>query len=167
MSQSVSGSPGPDQYLEKAGNRELARMLQAGQAAKQPLTEQALTAPLYEEMGRLKMELDWLKKSRLSSVENKRVPIEPHHPDLSVVRQCALIGLSRSSYYHTSCGIESERNLRYMRLIDEQYPDNRAPQHSMPANDENFHKTTVIPTSLNVSQAYCIYTKNLLEKYAL
>jgi putative transposase len=54
-------------------------------------------------------------------VENKRVLIEPHHPDLSVVRQCALIGLSRSSYYHTSCGIESVQNLRYMRLIDEQY----------------------------------------------
>jgi len=33
-----------------------------GKSAKQPLTEQALTAPLYEEIGRLKMELDWLKK---------------------------------------------------------------------------------------------------------
>lgn len=33
-----------------------------GKATKQPLTEQALTAPLYEEIGRLKMELDWLKK---------------------------------------------------------------------------------------------------------
>jgi putative transposase len=50
--------------------------------------------------------------------------IEPHHPDLSVVRQCALLDLSRSSYYHTACGIcgiESEQNLKYMRLIDEQY----------------------------------------------
>ncbi len=31
-------------------------------SAKQPPTEHALTAPLYEEIGRLKMELDWLKK---------------------------------------------------------------------------------------------------------
>ncbi len=31
-------------------------------STKQPPTEQALTAPLYEEIGRLKMELDWLKK---------------------------------------------------------------------------------------------------------
>lgn len=33
-----------------------------GKSTKQPLTEQELTAPLYEEIGRLKMELDWLKK---------------------------------------------------------------------------------------------------------
>jgi len=47
--------------------------------------------------------------------------IEPQHPDLSITRQCALIGLSRSSYYHIPCGVESEQNLAYMRLIDEQY----------------------------------------------
>jgi putative transposase len=47
--------------------------------------------------------------------------IEPQHPDLSIVKQCALVGLSRSSYYHTPCGAESAENLRYMRLIDEQY----------------------------------------------
>ncbi len=47
--------------------------------------------------------------------------IEPRHPDLNIARQCELIGLSRSSYYHTPCGVESEQNLRYMRLIDEQY----------------------------------------------
>ena len=29
---------------------------------KSPPSEEALTAPLYEEIGRLKMELDWLKK---------------------------------------------------------------------------------------------------------
>ena len=47
--------------------------------------------------------------------------IDSHHPDLSIARQCALTGLSRSSYYHTPCGVESEQNLKYMRLIDEQY----------------------------------------------
>ena len=47
--------------------------------------------------------------------------IEPQHPDLSIVKQCALVGLSRSSYYYTPCGAESAENLRYMRLIDEQY----------------------------------------------
>jgi putative transposase len=47
--------------------------------------------------------------------------IEPQHPDLSIVKQCALVGLSRSSYYHAPCGAESAENLRYMRLIDEQY----------------------------------------------
>jgi len=33
-----------------------------GSPPKQKKTEQQLTAPLYEEIGRLKMELDWLKK---------------------------------------------------------------------------------------------------------
>ena len=33
-----------------------------GKAARPTATEQELTAPLYEEIGRLKVELDWLKK---------------------------------------------------------------------------------------------------------
>jgi putative transposase len=37
-----------------------------------------------------------------------------------VRRQCELAGLSRSSHYYTPMG-ESEQNLEYMRLIDEQY----------------------------------------------
>lgn len=37
-----------------------------------------------------------------------------------MVRQCELLGLARSSYYYTPVG-ESEENLAYMRLIDEQY----------------------------------------------
>ena len=36
------------------------------------------------------------------------------------MRQCELLGLARSSYYYAPVP-ESEENLRYMRLIDEQY----------------------------------------------
>jgi len=39
---------------------------------------------------------------------------------LSIKRQCELIGLSTSSYYRKVRG-ESEENLMYMRLIDEEY----------------------------------------------
>jgi len=42
------------------------------------------------------------------------------HADLSVRRQCELLGVNRSGLYYESTG-ESEENLRYMRLIDEQY----------------------------------------------
>ena len=42
------------------------------------------------------------------------------HADLSVRRQCELLGVNRSGLYYESAG-ESEENLRYMRLIDEQY----------------------------------------------
>jgi len=40
--------------------------------------------------------------------------------DLSLVKQCELIGLARSSYYYEPLP-ESELNLRLMRMIDEQY----------------------------------------------
>ena len=42
------------------------------------------------------------------------------HPQLSVTRQCSLLGLARSTaYYEPAC--ESEENLWLMRRIDEQY----------------------------------------------
>jgi putative transposase len=46
--------------------------------------------------------------------------IEPDHSQLSVARQCALLGLSRSSFYYRSPGERAE-NLYLMRLLDEQY----------------------------------------------
>lgn len=55
-------------------------------------------------------------------MEERRRCIEPDHPSLSVARQCALIGLSRASYYRgePTSGEEAE-NLQLMRLIDEEY----------------------------------------------
>ena len=46
--------------------------------------------------------------------------IEPGRSDLSVVQQCRLVGVSRSSFYYTGKG-ESPLNLLLMRLIDEQF----------------------------------------------
>ena len=46
--------------------------------------------------------------------------IEPAHADLSIVRQCDLLGLARSSYYYEPVP-ESQENLQLMRLLDEQY----------------------------------------------
>lgn len=46
--------------------------------------------------------------------------IEPNDPEISVRRQCELIGLNRSTAYYQSAG-ESEFNLQLMRLIDQQY----------------------------------------------
>ena len=42
------------------------------------------------------------------------------HPDISVRRQCELLGVSRSSYYYQAAETSAE-DLRLMRLIDEQY----------------------------------------------
>src|ERR1043165_787525 len=46
--------------------------------------------------------------------------IDPEHAQLSVRRQCELLGLNRSSFYYQAA-LESEENLRLMRLLDEQY----------------------------------------------
>ena len=46
--------------------------------------------------------------------------IDPDHTELSVARQCALIGLPRSTWYYAPLG-ESAENLAMMRRIDEQY----------------------------------------------
>ena len=45
---------------------------------------------------------------------------EPQHPELSIRRQCELLGLSRTSYYAQPAG-ESPLNLELMRRIDEQF----------------------------------------------
>ena len=61
-----------------------------------------------------------VEKKLNRSVEVKREMIENHHPDISIRRQCALIGLNRSTFYSEPGG-ETALNLQLMRLIDEQY----------------------------------------------
>src|SRR3954469_23037390 len=46
--------------------------------------------------------------------------IEVGHPELSVRRQCELLGLNQSGLYYEPAG-ETPEALRLMRLIDEQY----------------------------------------------
>jgi putative transposase len=46
--------------------------------------------------------------------------IESNHYQLSIRRQCELLGLNRSSFYHEPA-TETIENLRLMRRIDEQY----------------------------------------------
>ncbi len=46
--------------------------------------------------------------------------MERGHPEISVRRQCELLGVNRSGLYYEPVG-ESEENLRLMRLLDEQY----------------------------------------------
>ena len=54
---------------------------------------------------------------RSLSVDRRRTMIDPEHVRLSLVRQCALAGISRSSWYYRPAG-EREANLRLMRAID-------------------------------------------------
>jgi putative transposase len=54
------------------------------------------------------------------SVAQRRELVSAGHTDLSVVRQCELLGISRSGFYYAPLG-DSEINLALMRLIDEQF----------------------------------------------
>lgn len=60
------------------------------------------------------------KKSIVQAVEQKRQLVEPGHSQISIRRQCDLLGLNRASYYYQAAS-ESPLNLKLMRLIDEYY----------------------------------------------
>ena len=75
---------------------------------------------LYQEIGQLKVELDWLKKSSDFSVTERRAMIDRDPADLSVSRQCDLLGLARSTLYYAPVADDPE-DLALMRLLDEQY----------------------------------------------
>ncbi len=87
---------------------------------RQEQQDEELRDQLYQQIGQLKVELDWLKKKLDCSVEERRRWIEPGHSAISIARQCELSGLPRSSCYYRPAG-ESETNLELMRLLDEQY----------------------------------------------
>jgi putative transposase len=55
-----------------------------------------------------------------ASVDAKRAFIDCNNTDISICRQCELVGLRRSTYYLVPAP-ESEEDLRLMRTIDEQY----------------------------------------------
>jgi putative transposase len=78
-----------------------------------------------EEGKRVKSEEDavllWQKNS-LMSVEDKRVLVDPNHPDLSIRCQCDLLGLCRASFSYEPAA-ETKENLRSMDLIDRQDTD--------------------------------------------
>jgi putative transposase len=54
------------------------------------------------------------------SIVRRRQMIAPDHPELSIVRQCELVSISRSGFYYQPAG-ETPLNLELMRLIDRQF----------------------------------------------
>lgn len=100
---------------------ELPRIFSNGNSVgKKEKEYERLIASLYQKIGQLEVELDWLKKNLEYSVSDKRGLIDGKECKISIVRQCELLGISRSGYYYKPAQ-ESPYNLLLMRLIDEQY----------------------------------------------
>ena len=81
---------------------------------------EAETEALFAQIGRQKVELDWLKKKLACPIEELRLLVERDHPEITMRRQCELLGVNRAGLHYQEAG-ESEENLRLMRLLDEQY----------------------------------------------
>jgi putative transposase len=61
-----------------------------------------------------------VKKNIPGSVEVKRAMIDPDHAEISIRRQCELLGLNRATFYYQAAS-ETPENLGLMALIDKQY----------------------------------------------
>ena len=86
---------------------------------KKSVKDEDKKAKLYEQIDRLKIENDRLKKNLMnSSVEEKRRIIEPSKSKLSVCRQCELLEISRSTYYYKS-HTEDEQDFEIKKMIDD------------------------------------------------
>ena len=84
---------------------------------------QAKKAELFQQIGRLQMELEleWLKKSlSCSEARELRKLVDHDHPDLSISRQCALLGLPRFTLYYRPTPV-AESTLRIKARIDAVY----------------------------------------------
>lgn len=60
--------------------------------------------------------------SKHKSVGERKLMVEPEHPKLSILQQCLLLSVSKSSFYYRPVG-ENELNLTIMRIMDEIHMD--------------------------------------------
>ena len=98
---------------------EAAELFRDGRSAKADGVSAAEQAEFYEQIGRLKMELEWLKKKPPLSHSALRALVDPAAA-IGVRRQCELLGLPPSTYYYPVAKTSPE-NLALLRLIDEEF----------------------------------------------
>jgi transposase-like protein len=85
-----------------------------GKKTKDQEEGQAKEAELFQQIGRLQMELEWLKKNlSCSDARELRKLVDHAHAELSVSRQCALLGLPRSTLYYRPTPVQ-DSTLRIM-----------------------------------------------------
>jgi putative transposase len=62
------------------------------------------------------------KKTAVRTLTERKAMIESKHPQLSIVKQCDLLCLNRSSIYNEPAK-ESEENLQILRWLDNRYQE--------------------------------------------
>jgi putative transposase len=93
------------------------KLFTRGKKSKEQNQGQAKEAELFQQIGRLQMELEWLKKISAADARGLRKLVDHDHPELSVSRQCALLDLPRSTLYYTPTPVR-ESTLQIMARID-------------------------------------------------
>jgi putative transposase len=68
--------------------------------------QRELISELYQQIGQLTVERDWLKKNLQSLALGVKKKMIEDSPQLSIKGPCALLGLNRSSYYRCSSGLK-------------------------------------------------------------
>ena len=91
--------------------------------------QQNLIKELYQQIGQLTVEFDWLKKkwdysSNEHHINARQIVshLEKTNNQLSLLRQCELLGISRSSWYYQPIPVNS-LTLDLMNRIDKLYTD--------------------------------------------
>ena len=83
--------------------------------------QQELIKNLYEQIGQLTLERDWLKKN-LSYLDLKvRCSMISRDHQLTIKQQCKLLNINRATYYYKPNNSLDENDLNIMTAIDELY----------------------------------------------
>ena len=91
-----------------------------GKQDKRQKSDDALISRLYQQIGQLKVERDSWRRGPVHEPGERREMVDREHPALSTLRQCALMGISRSSVYYRPRA-PSQKDLALMKQIDQQY----------------------------------------------
>lgn len=84
--------------MEEVAAGRTSELFTRGKKSKDTGESQAKEAELFQQIERLQMELEWLIKSlSCSDASELRKLVDHDHPGHSVSRQCAMLGLHRST----------------------------------------------------------------------
>lgn len=78
---------------------------------------------LYEQIGQLSVERDWLKKNlHCLDLEIRKNMVDKDCSSLNIARQCDLLLINKSTYYYKPKGL-TQRDVEIMQVIDKIYKE--------------------------------------------